>query len=149
MSYQKHYNHSIEKPQEFWKEQSDNLKWYKKPQTILSKDENGFDSEKWKDWNSEQDAGKRLLDKVNKTDISVHENRLEIADFLSGKDFSFVFRLAFNKAVFSGDSLSKEDATGNLSINRIKSALFNSGHNLFDFWDKFADKRFINYSKLS
>ena len=43
MSYQKHYNHSIEKPQEFWKEQSDNLKWYKKPQTILSKDENGFD----------------------------------------------------------------------------------------------------------
>ena len=43
MSYQKHYNYSIENPEGFWKEQANNIKWYKKPQTILSKDENGFD----------------------------------------------------------------------------------------------------------
>ena len=43
MSYQKHYNNSIENPEQFWKEQSNNIKWYNKPTTILSKDENGFD----------------------------------------------------------------------------------------------------------
>ena len=43
MSYQKHYNYSIENPEGFWKEQANNIKWYKKPQAILSKDENGFD----------------------------------------------------------------------------------------------------------
>jgi len=43
MSYQKHYNNSIENPEEFWKEQANEIKWYKKPATILSKDENGFD----------------------------------------------------------------------------------------------------------
>ena len=43
MSYQKHYNNSIENPEAFWEEQANNIKWYKKPTTILSKDENGFD----------------------------------------------------------------------------------------------------------
>lgn len=43
MSYQKHYNSSIENPEAFWGEQANNIKWYKKPTTILSKDENGFD----------------------------------------------------------------------------------------------------------
>ena len=43
MSYQKHYNHSIENPEAFWGEQANNIKWYKKPSIILSKDENGFD----------------------------------------------------------------------------------------------------------
>ena len=39
MSYQKHYNNSIETPEAFWGEQANNIKWYKKPTTILSKDE--------------------------------------------------------------------------------------------------------------
>ena len=43
MSYQKHYNKSIENPEQFWEEQAKDLKWYKKPTSILSKDENGFD----------------------------------------------------------------------------------------------------------
>lgn len=43
MSYQKHYNNSIENPEAFWAEQANNIKWFKKPTTILSKDENGFD----------------------------------------------------------------------------------------------------------
>ncbi|OGS71042.1 MAG: acyl-activating protein [Flavobacteria bacterium RIFCSPLOWO2_12_FULL_35_11] len=43
MSYQKHYNNSIENPEAFWGEQANNIKWYKKPTIILSKDENGFD----------------------------------------------------------------------------------------------------------
>lgn len=43
MSYQKQHSYSIENPEGFWREQANNIKWYKKPQTILSKDENGFD----------------------------------------------------------------------------------------------------------
>jgi len=43
MSYQKHYDSSIESPEQFWAKQANNLKWYKKPTAILSKDENGFD----------------------------------------------------------------------------------------------------------
>ncbi len=43
MTYQENYNNSIENPKEFWGEQANSLKWYKKPTTILSKDENGFD----------------------------------------------------------------------------------------------------------
>ncbi len=43
MSYQKHYKNSIENPEAFWGEQANNIKWFKKPTTILSKDENGFD----------------------------------------------------------------------------------------------------------
>ena len=42
MNYQKHYNYSIEDPQEFWKEQANELEWYKKPELILSKDKNGI-----------------------------------------------------------------------------------------------------------
>ncbi|NLP57480.1 acetate--CoA ligase [Lutibacter sp. B1] len=43
MSYQKHYNYSIENPEQFWGEQANEIKWFKQPTTILSKDENGFD----------------------------------------------------------------------------------------------------------
>ncbi len=43
MNYQEHHNVSIENPEKFWKEQADNISWYKKPETILSKNENGFD----------------------------------------------------------------------------------------------------------
>lgn len=41
-SYQNLYNHSIANPQEFWAEKANEIKWFKKPETILSKDENGF-----------------------------------------------------------------------------------------------------------
>ncbi|WP_089382903.1 acetate--CoA ligase [Lutibacter agarilyticus] len=43
MSYQKHYDQSIKNPEQFWKEQASNIDWYKQPNSILSKDENGFD----------------------------------------------------------------------------------------------------------
>ncbi|RRJ84814.1 propionyl-CoA synthetase [Aestuariirhabdus litorea] len=43
MSYQQEYARSIEDPQGFWKEKADAISWFKAPQTILSKDENGID----------------------------------------------------------------------------------------------------------
>lgn len=43
MSYQKNFDQSIANPKAFWAEQANNLKWFKKPTNILSKDENGFD----------------------------------------------------------------------------------------------------------
>ncbi|GGG50967.1 acetate--CoA ligase [Bizionia arctica] len=43
MKYQKIYKKSIEHPEVFWKEQSDQLEWFKKPSTILSKDKNDYD----------------------------------------------------------------------------------------------------------
>lgn len=43
MSYQKHYNQSIQNPEKFWEEQANNIKWFQKPKNILSKDSHGFD----------------------------------------------------------------------------------------------------------
>ena len=41
MNYKDFYNRSINKPEEFWKEQSQKLNWYKEPSTILSKNDSG------------------------------------------------------------------------------------------------------------
>ena len=38
MNYQEFYNQSVHSPEAFWKEQADQLEWYNKPTTILSKD---------------------------------------------------------------------------------------------------------------
>ncbi|MDO6562977.1 propionyl-CoA synthetase [Amphritea sp. 1_MG-2023] len=43
MSYKEEYRKSIETPEAFWAEKADALKWFKTPETILSKDENGID----------------------------------------------------------------------------------------------------------
>ena len=43
MSYDSEYRASIETPDVFWKEKADQLDWFKKPNTILAKDENGLD----------------------------------------------------------------------------------------------------------
>lgn len=43
MSYQAEYSKSIETPELFWGEKSELIEWYKKPEAILSKDENGID----------------------------------------------------------------------------------------------------------
>lgn len=43
MSYQAEYKKSIDTPEQFWGEKAEDLSWYKKPQNILSKDENGID----------------------------------------------------------------------------------------------------------
>ncbi len=43
MSYHAEYTRSIETPEEFWAEKAAELAWYKKPEQILSKDENGID----------------------------------------------------------------------------------------------------------
>ncbi|BBB29828.1 propionyl-CoA synthetase [Neptunomonas japonica JAMM 1380] len=42
MSYQAEYKKSIETPELFWGEKAEDIHWFKKPQKILSKDENGI-----------------------------------------------------------------------------------------------------------
>lgn len=42
MNYQEFYNKSIQNPEEFWKEQAQEIEWFKTPKTILSKDENNY-----------------------------------------------------------------------------------------------------------
>lgn len=42
MSYKEVYHKSIQFSEEFWKTQANNLKWYKKPTQILSKDANNY-----------------------------------------------------------------------------------------------------------
>ncbi len=43
MSYHAEYTQSIENPEAFWAEKAADLPWFKQPETILSKDENGID----------------------------------------------------------------------------------------------------------
>ncbi|WP_417580577.1 propionyl-CoA synthetase [Nitrincola sp.] len=43
MSYHAEYTKSVENPETFWAEKAADLPWYKQPQQILSKDENGID----------------------------------------------------------------------------------------------------------
>ena len=43
MSYQQEYLDSIERPESFWRSQAEKLSWFKVPEAILSKDENGVD----------------------------------------------------------------------------------------------------------
>ncbi len=43
MSYHAEYTRSIETPKEFWAEKAAELAWFKQPQQILSRDENGID----------------------------------------------------------------------------------------------------------
>lgn len=43
MSYQQIYRQSIDQPEEFWHDKAQALPWYKFPQTILGRDENGID----------------------------------------------------------------------------------------------------------
>ncbi len=42
MTYKEIYEDSIEHPEKFWAEQADAIEWYNKPETILSKDKNGY-----------------------------------------------------------------------------------------------------------
>ncbi|MCB1616015.1 MAG: propionyl-CoA synthetase, partial [Pseudomonadales bacterium] len=42
-SYKEEYQRSQQHPERFWAEKADDIQWYKKPQTILGKDENGVD----------------------------------------------------------------------------------------------------------
>ena len=44
MNYQETFRHSLEDPEGFWRQQADKIAWYRKPQTILSKDANGNDA---------------------------------------------------------------------------------------------------------
>jgi len=43
MTYRAEYSKSIESPEVFWKEKAQDLEWFKAPEQILSKDENGVD----------------------------------------------------------------------------------------------------------
>ena len=42
MNYEEFYAKSIQFPEAFWKEQADQIEWYNKPSTILSKDKNDY-----------------------------------------------------------------------------------------------------------
>ena len=42
MTYQELYDQSIQSPEKFWSEQANAIKWFKKPTTILSKDQNEY-----------------------------------------------------------------------------------------------------------
>jgi len=42
MNYQQLHNQSIENPEQFWNEQAQNISWFKKPSTILSKNEQEY-----------------------------------------------------------------------------------------------------------
>ncbi|RZJ72750.1 AMP-binding protein [Flavobacterium sp.] len=42
MNYEDFYSKSIAEPEGFWKEQSEAIRWHKKPDSILEKDENGY-----------------------------------------------------------------------------------------------------------
>jgi len=42
MTYSSFYNRSMEQPEAFWREQAEDIDWFKKPTTILSKDENNL-----------------------------------------------------------------------------------------------------------
>ncbi|MBF0264728.1 MAG: propionyl-CoA synthetase [Gammaproteobacteria bacterium] len=42
MSYQAEYDHSMQNPEEFWKEKAQDVSWFKFPDKILSQDENGI-----------------------------------------------------------------------------------------------------------
>lgn|SRR5690554_1723041 len=42
MTYNEFYKKSIENPEEFWKEQAQELTWYKFPETILGKNKHGY-----------------------------------------------------------------------------------------------------------
>ncbi len=42
MNYQEFYQKSIKHPEEFWKEQANELDWFKAPQAILSKDKHNY-----------------------------------------------------------------------------------------------------------
>ena len=43
MSYHAEYTKSVENPEAFWAEKAADLPWFKQPETILSRDENGID----------------------------------------------------------------------------------------------------------
>jgi len=42
MTYQELYDHSIQSPEKFWSEQANEIKWFKKPTIIISKDQNEY-----------------------------------------------------------------------------------------------------------
>ena len=42
MTYQELYDHSIQSPEKFWSEQANAIQWFKKPTTILSKNQNEY-----------------------------------------------------------------------------------------------------------
>ena len=42
MGYKEEFKESINNPEKFWRKQAELVKWYEFPETILSKDENGF-----------------------------------------------------------------------------------------------------------
>ena len=42
MNYQEFYKKSLQNPEDFWKEQSQELAWHKQPSNILSKDMQGY-----------------------------------------------------------------------------------------------------------
>lgn len=97
MSYNEHYKTALDNPEGYWAGQVDRIKWYKKPETILSQTENGIynwycdgelnSSYLALDWQIEQGRGEQVAlyydSPVTETKqaISFHELRDKVATF--------------------------------------------------------------------
>ena len=92
-------------------------------------------------------ARKKLLDMIEngvkvyrkQYSFDTHECRMEIADFLSSKDVSFGFRSKLNGEIIAAN----QKLTNSGKNRRMKAALASVGHHMQDFWNNFADGRFL------
>jgi hypothetical protein len=97
----------------------------------------------------EQILKKKLLDMVDSGEFDTHEKRLKMSEFLASNDISFGFRVKLNGSIMPNQSNKK--ATSKQKNPELRNALSDVGHSLNDFWQKFADERFLpklNETKL-
>ena len=86
---------------------------------------------------------KKLIDYIKSNKFNTHEGRLDIAKFLSSKEFSFGFRVNLN-----GELIPSNEKSWNSGKNRdFKKAMSLSEHTMDDFYDKFLDPRLLNIVK--
>ena len=82
---------------------------------------------------------KKLIDYIKSNKFDTHEGRLDIAKFLSSKEFSFGFRVNLNTKLLAS---TKENA-GRGKNKDFKLAMASSNHTLADFFEKFLDERLL------
>jgi hypothetical protein len=86
---------------------------------------------------------KKLIDYIKSNKFNTHEGRLDIAKFLSSKEFSFGFRVNLN-----GELIPSNEKSWNSGKNRdFKKAMSLSNHTMDDFYDNFLDPRLLNIVK--
>jgi hypothetical protein len=86
---------------------------------------------------------KKLIDYIKSNKFNTREGRLDIAKFLSSKEFSFGFRVNLN-----GELIPSNEKSWNSGKNRdFKKAMSLSNHTMDDFYDNFLDPRLLNIVK--